>query len=430
VGLNKELRELAARFKSWLSDTSALDSAVVREVLALPLSDWRAFYESYATAERAMLTEALLVRGSVTQVQAPKEAVPICRLAINFAKSYVGRTADEQSRAILLEGDSWRECAYSQFRLGDFVDAQQAANEAAFNYSVLLNDGEPGELSLHGDVLAHYIGVIGDYYRNGAISAEPLNGYKRVAMENATRLGVLIGQILHSLGKTEDGLAMIERSCEVLLFLESKDRYVAARNIYALVLGEALRWPEALEVFESTAALAAESDDLEVQAILLGNIGACYYYLGNRTKAKECAEVAVQMLEDLERHIDAIRPRTLLVLLLMEEGERNNTKYLRAAAELFKSRAAWLAAGMKNEAARVMVRIIRAFIMAGRQQSINWAEMNRTFNDARLGRAALGALRYLEDIAARRTLNPADVDDAEEMLAHLAPSGELFEEAG
>ena len=200
--------------------------------------------------------------------------------------------------------------------------------------------------------------------------------------------------------------------------------------VYASILTETQRWPEALAVFESTAELASESGDVEVQALLLGNIGACYYYLEDHAKAKECAETAMQMMEDLELHVEAIRPRTLLVLLYMDAGKENKAKYHAAAAELFKSRAAWLAAGMHNEAARVMVRIIRAFVMAGRPQSINWAEMNRTFGEARLGRAAMSALRYLEDVAAYRSLTVGDIDAADDMLAHLAPSGEPFEETG
>ena len=430
MGPNKELTALAERLKSWLCDTSVFDSVAVCEVLMLPTSQWRAFFESYPLPDRPTIAQALLDRASVFQNRAPKEAVPVCQLAIKFAKSFVGETPDDWCRAILLEADAWREYAWSLMRTGDYDDAKAAADEAAFSYSVLLNDGEPGGLTLQSDVLAHFLNVIGRYYRTGTSTVEHLCVHKRTAMENATRLGVMMGEILHNQGDTDEGLAMIERSCEVLLFLECKERYVTARNVYARVLGEALRWPEALVVFESTAALAAESGDLEVQAFLLGNIGACYYYLGNPAKAKECALTAAQMFEDLELHVDAIRPRTLLVLLLMDEGQSNRTKYLAAAAELFKTRAAWLGAGMKNEAARVMVKIIRALVMGGRAQSINWAEMNRTFGEARLGRAAASALRHLEQIAAQRTLAVNDLDAAEEMLAYLAPSGEVFEDVG
>jgi tetratricopeptide (TPR) repeat protein len=430
VSLNKELTELAARLKSWLSDTSALDSVVVCEVLALPIPLWRAFFEAYPSLQRATIAEALMRRASVLQRQAPKEAVPVCRLAINFAKSFVGRTTDEKSRGMLLEADAWREYAWALMQIGDFDDAKVAADEASFNYNVLLNDGEAGEFSLPAEVLAHHLKVIARYYRNEVDIDEPVNDTMRLAMENSTRLGVIIGQILHNLGNTDEGLSTIANSCEVLLFLDNRDRYVRARMVYAGLLTEAHRWSEALEVFESTATLAADSDDLEVQAFLVGNIAGCYYYLGDHKKAKECVVTAIQMLEHLDLHLEAIRPRTLLVLLLMDEGKQNRAKYHVAAAELFKVRAVWLEAGMKNEAARVMVRIIRALILGGRAEHINWPEMNHTFGQARLGRAALNALRHLEEIAAQRTLTADDVDAAEELLAHLAPSGEVFEETG
>ena len=433
--MNERLLELASRFQAWLSDSTASASLVASELLALPPVQWRAFTDVYPNADRATIAEAVLQRAVVLQKRAPKESAPVCRLAVKFAKAYIGPTADEKNRGILLEADGCRELAWSLMQTGDFEDAKSAAEEAAFYYSLLVNDSIPDDdtgnpFTLQGDVLSHFLAVIRDHYRDDR-HADPLTSQKRAAMENATRLGVMLGEILHNLGNTDEGLWLIERSCEVLLyFLDRKDRYVKARAIYAKILGEAQRWSEALKVFEATSSLAMDTGDEEVQAFLLGNIGTCYYFLGDPVKAKEYAETAMQMFEELGSHLDAIRPRTLLVLLLMEEGARNRAKYNAAAAELFKSRAAWLEAGMKNEAARVMVRIIRAFIMAGRPEAINWPETIRTFTDAGLGDAAMSVLLYLEGIAAVRALRPGDVDAAEDMLSHLSPSGDAFEEAG
>jgi tetratricopeptide (TPR) repeat protein len=224
---------------------------------------------------------------------------------------------------------------------------------------------------------------------------------------------------------------ILASSCEMLLYcFDNTELYVKGRTTYAKVLAEAKRFTEALEVFQSTAALANELEDREVQAHLVNNIGVCYYHLGKFEKAKPCAETAMEMFESLALPIDAIRPRTLLVLLLMEQGKDNKTLYSAAAAELFKTRAAWLAIGMKREAAEVMVRIIHAFILAERQGHINWAEMNRTFIDAGLGHAGMRALQHLEAVHSTRPLTLDDVEDAFSIIAHLDPTGAEIEKAG
>ena len=116
-------------------------------------------------------------------------------------------------------------------------------------------------------------------------------------------------------------------------------------------------------------------------------------------------------------------PALMLVLLLMEQAKGNKKLYSIAAAELFKSRAAWLSAGMKRDAAQVMVDIILAFILAGRQGHINWAEMNRTFTEAGLGDAGLRALQHLEATHGMRPLTADDVEDAHGIIFNLDPTG-------
>ena len=414
------LHDLAAEFNRWLGDKTVADT-VTSQILMLPPKQWRLFYGAYANTERVRIARALTERSYLIQERSPKDAIPVARLGVLFAKSIVGATDDEMSKALELEADALREHARSLLMTGEYDQAKRSADEAAFNYSLIINDGMPTDRPLVGDVLTPFLTAL--VSRDSTIPEA-----KREVLEKATRMGLVLGQIIHCQGRTDEGLAMMASSCEMLLYcFDNRELYVKGRMTYAKVLAEARRFADALEAFQSTAALAKELEDREVQALLVANIGACYYHLEDFERAKPYAETAMAMFESLELPIAAIRPRTLLVMLLMEEGKTNKTLYSAAAAELFKTRAAWLNAGMKREAAEVMVQIIRAFILAGRQAHINWAEMNRTFTEVRLGEAAMRALRHLE---ATRPLTLDDVEDAENIIANLDPTGAEIQKAG
>jgi tetratricopeptide (TPR) repeat protein len=419
VTVDQHLRDLVVELNRWLGDRTAPDTVTLR-LIGLPPRKWRKFVERFASDERIRLARVLTERAYSVQERSPKDAIPVAYLAVMFAKAIEGKTDRERAKALVLEGDAWREHARSLLLVGDLDSARRSADQAALNYSISINDGDLVDAPLVGDVLGHFLDA-----------KSPIPDEKREALEKATRLALLLGQIIHGQGRTDQGLSMMARACELLLYcFEDRELYVKGRITYAKVLAEAKRFTEALAVFHETAALADELQDQAVQAHLLSNIGVCYYYLGNFQKAKPCAETAMAIFESMGLSIDAIRPRTLLVLLLMEQAEGNKTLYSAAAAELFKTRAAWLAAGVKRNAAEVMVYIIRALILAGRQQHINWAEMNRTFKDAGLGDAALAALQHLEAIHSVRPLTVDDVEDANNIIANLDTSGDEVAQAG
>jgi tetratricopeptide (TPR) repeat protein len=419
VTVDQDLRDLVVEFNRWFGDRTAPDSVTAR-LIELPTRRWRTFYETFDSDERVRIAQTLTERAYSIQERSPKEAIPVAYLAVMFAKAIDGKTDRERAKALELEGDALREHARSLLLVGDLDAARRSADDAALNYNISINEGDLVDVPLVGDVLAHFLDT------KSAIPDD-----KREVLEKATRLALLLGQIIHGQGGTDEGLAMMARACEILLYcFDDRELYVKGRITYAKELAEAKRFTEALEVFQETAALADELKDQAVQAHLVNNIGVCYYHLGNFQKAKPCAETAMAIFESLGLPIDAIRPRTLLVLLLMEQAKGNKTMYSAAAAELFKTRAAWLAAGMKRDAAEVMVFIIRALVLAGRQRHINWAEMNKTFNGAGLGHAALRALQHLEVIHTERPLTLDDVDDASRIIANLDPSGDEVAKAG
>lgn len=417
--VDEHLHDLVVEFNRWFGDRTAPDT-VTSLLIELPPRRWRRFFETFENEERIRIARLLTERAYSIQERSPKDAVPVAYLAVMFAKAIDGTTDRERTKALELEADAWREHARSLLLIGDLDTARRSADEAALNYSISMNEGELVNAPLVGDVLGHFLDT-----------KSPIPDAKREVLEKATRLALVLGQIIHGQGRTDDGLAMMARACELLLYcFDDRELYVKGRITYAKVLAEAKRFTEALEVFQDTAALAHELQDQAVQAHLLNNIGVCYYYLGNFQKAKPCAETAMAIFESMDMPIDAIRPRTLLVLLLMEQAKGNRTLYSAAAAELFKTRAAWLSVGMKRDAAEVMVYIIRAFVLAERQRHINWAEMNRTFKDAGLGDAALVALQHLEAIHSVRPLTVDDVDGANDIIANLDASGDEVAKAG
>ncbi|MEO8379822.1 MAG: hypothetical protein ABI779_09190 [Acidobacteriota bacterium] len=400
----------AARLNDWLQRMPPAEPVVVHELLALSACEWRRFTEQYPAPLRMDLTRNIIERAHLLLSRTPKDAVPTSRLAVLLAKSLAGVFADPAScdAAIDLEGDAWREEAHALLTVSDYDRAREAAEEAAFLYRLRSDERIPND---DGSLLSLILFqmVSGD-----------LNEGTLERLERAAVLGLITGQILHGQGELADGLLLVEQSCNVLLSCcDQKGKYVQGRTIYAKMLAEQRSYTEALEVFERTAAVARELGDNETLAHLVNNIGYCYYhFLGNVIKAKECLQLAAQMFDDLGLAAEALRPRNELASLLIEEG-----RYSTAVSELYKSRQAYLDAGLLNEAAQVMLRIIRALVLAGRQADINWTEMESVLGRGGLRREAMRALQHLHRLASLRALNTGDMEDAEAMLLNLGSGG-------
>ena len=426
---DEHLHALAVELNRWLGDKTFTDIAPVLEVLSLPVSQWRALFHSWPMDARMPLTRALVDRAYELQHRSPKDALHVARLATRTANFISGRS-DDLPMALELEGDAWREHARALMYTGYYEEAMRSADQAAYRYRISFNDA--GETSPSLDDNDTNRSVMVDVLRELLLgSSTPIPAPKQQVLEKATRLELVVGEIMHLQGRSDEGLSTIARSCDLLLYcFNEKEMYVKGRLLYGKILIQRKRFIEAVAVFDETFVVAVEIEYLEGQAHLVNNLGVCYYYLGDFDKAKPCAETAMQYFEQLRKPIAAIRPRTLLVLLLMEQGKANKTLYNKAAAELFKTRAAWLEVGMRREAALVMVDIIRALILAGRQQHINWADMNRTFAQAELADAAMDALRHLEAIHSTRPLTLDDIEDATQIIAHLDPTGAEVQKAG
>lgn len=397
---DRELQWLV-EFNQWLEHAGNDD--IVRTLLeSLTGREWLAFGAHYARPRRIEITEILIERAHALLSRSPRHAEPIARLAIQFSQLIVLPTETDQSAfvedSMYLEADARREHAHALLTIGDYNAARRSAEEATFLYGLAVD--RPGDGSL-ASLLFNKTAAIGDE--------------ERARLERIAVLALIMGQVLHGQGETEDGLLLIEQASNVLLgWLDNKQRYVQGRTIYAMILAAVKRYAEAVMTLEETAHLARELKDNETLAHIVNNIGYCYYYKGNIAQAKKCFESALVLFEELGLTADALRPRNYLAAILINEGS-----YHRAVSALFISRASYLDAGLPNEAAEVMLKIVRALILADRADSINWQEIHRTFSDAGLRPEAMNALTHLRDIAEERTLRLGDVDTAEDILSRL-----------
>jgi tetratricopeptide (TPR) repeat protein len=418
---DEHLYALAERLTAWLDDGTIADIAPVTEILALPVGQWRVLLEKWPADYRITATTVLVDRAYQLLHVSPKNAIPVARLAVHAANLIPGQSTENLATALELEGDAWRIHAQALLFVAEYDEALTSADQSASRYSTSI----AVTLMANGSTIRDLTRDV-----HGLQSGMVLDGTRQV-LEKAARLELVAGEIFFHQGRTDTGLSTIARACEILLyFFDNKDMYVKGRLVYGKLLIDAQQYSAAMSVFEETCVVANEIGYVEGQAHLVNNLGVCYYYRGDFDAAKQCAETAMQLFEELRKPIAAIRPRTLLVLLIMEQGKDNRTRYSAAAAELFKTRAAWLDAGMRLEAALVMLEIIRAFVLADRQDRINWAEMKRTFSDVGLANAAMDALQHLEVVYNSRPLTLDDVEDARQIIAHLDPTGVHIQKAG
>ncbi len=428
--MNDDLRRRAALFDAWLQSPGPAEPALT-DLLALDAAELEAFMFGYSLGRRFAITSRLLEHAHALLSRRPKDAVAVASLASHFGNSLVASADGEDMEAALaLSADSEREAAHACLTIGDYERAGQAAKEASFLYALAIASlfewdeyaGADREAERGMGGWTHVIRLV--FARIGAAGVRE---DERNLLENATILGLIEGQILHGLGETDAGLLLLEQASNMLGNVFGRhDKYIEGRLIYGAVLLKTHRFGEALERFLDTAAVAKELKDDESLAHCVNNVGVCYYYLGQLEKAKECAETAAKMFEELGLVSEAIRPRNMLATLLIEASQ-----YHRAVPALYMNRNTFLSVGLPNDAARVMLKIVRALVLAGRTSEIDWPATIETFARADgIRSGVIEALEYLSETATQRPLLVEDVQRAERMLDRIDDIAVSEEDAG
>lgn len=420
------MNDLARRrfdLDEWLDSGNCPADPVVTELLALNSAEFQSFVQTYGPSQRFEIARQLVDRAHWLLSRRPKDAVDVALLADHFARSTAGLTAQDMDTGLELEADTRREYAHALLTVGDFDNARIAADEATFLYGALIQAFQEDNDALYWYADSHAHGRRDQPDLQGLIlrrvmSTGLLENERRL-LEKATAFGLIRGQIHHGQGDTERGLLLIQQSSSALLSLfHQNKKYVDGRLIYAAVLLRMHRYTDALDAFQDTAAVARELNDSETLAHILNNVGVCYRYLGHPDKAKQCAETALKMFEDLGLSAEALRPRNALATLLIEEG--TSRSYRHAASALYMNRNTYLSIGLPNDAAQAMLRITKALILAGRSSEIDWpANVELFAGQTGIRKQALDTLRFLRDTAALRTLLLDDVHHAERLLEGL-----------
>lgn len=345
----------------------AISFDAIEELAAISEDEFHARAAETPMLRDSMLAQKLIGDAHELLGREPAKALAVARVATRIAACLVAPET-ETDLALRIEGDAWREYAAAQFELGHFDIALGAVRQADLFYSV-----------------------------------SPITMVRESAI-----LGLIRGRIYDALGNSEAGLLEIERSGNMLKgFCDDAKTYVKARTIYASILLSMMRYEEALDVFESSSALAEEEGDTETLAYILNCVGLCAHHLGDQERAQQCFETAMQMFEDLGLKQEIPRSRGGMVLVLIARG-----RYNEAISELYKNRADFLALRMPILAAEVSLRIVDTLLLANRADDVAplCQEMINTFLRAKLPREAQKALAYLTEVASQRRVTSVDIE--------------------
>jgi tetratricopeptide (TPR) repeat protein len=292
-------------------------------------------------------------------VRDPPKAEIVAFVAQHLAANLPSPTIAEAARVSLLEGKAWYEYASALLRLGRYEEAREAV------------------------------------LRSRAFFSLPIVAPK-IRDEDA-RLNLVYAQVLHFLGKSEAGLALIDRAAEELLYVcEDAKQYVRARTIHATLLMRLDRFEEALELLDRVAESAAEEDDGETLAHVTHNIGLCAARLGDDKRAEECQKIALTLFQEHGMIAELPRVRGALITILRRRG-----RTAEAISELYMVRNDYLQLSMPLIAARYSMDIAELLVRTGRLSEAEHLckTLLTTFRRAKLIGEARKALQFLRACA-------------------------------
>jgi tetratricopeptide (TPR) repeat protein len=306
----------------------------------------------------------------------PERALWIAHLATILAP-HVWLGDARMSAMIELEGDAFREYAAAFLEVGSFARAAEAATLARRAYDVL-----------------------------------------GLSVKGISILDLIEGRILHELGRTNEGLGMVQRGSNMLLaFHGDKEAYVKGRTIEAALLFKGERYQEAMAVYAAMSDHAREEEDTELLAYVLQMVGRCRVKIGQFDEGRECIETAIRMFEDMKLFAEVPRVRKGLVEIAVALG-----RYNEAISELYKMRNAFMALHLPIVAALVELDVVDLLMLSGRTADIPalCRKMLATFNEAGLRRNALMALAHIQALARDGALESDDVQKVRAYLERLS----------
>jgi tetratricopeptide (TPR) repeat protein len=367
----------ADALRRWLAEDDRQAEADVRAFMELGPGDLdRAIAQLRDLLIDGAATREVIRRAHAMLGSDPERALWIAHLATILApRVWLG---DARMDAMIeLEGDALREYAAALLEVGSYARAAETATLARGSYNVL---GPP--------------------------------------VKGLSILDLIEGRVLHELGRTHEGLGMVQRGSNMLLvFHDDKEAYVKGRTIEAALLFKGERYQEAMSVYAAMSEHAREEEDTELLAYVLSMVGRCRVKLGQLDEGRECIETAIRMFEDLKLFAEVPRVRKGLVDIAVARG-----RYKEAISELYKMHNAFLDLHLPIIAALVELDVVDLLMLSGRTADIPalCKKMLATFSKAGLRRNALMALAHIHALAQRGALESDDVQKVRAFLERLS----------
>ena len=317
-------------------------------------------------------------------VREPPKAKTVAKLAIEIAARVHDTSVRTSVRALLLEGRATYEYAAAILRMGQYGDAEAAV------------------------LRARHLFLIPETFR--------------LVTNEVALLDVVHGQILHFLGRSDEGLSMIDDAADYfLLVCEDRKRYVSARTIGASVLMRLKRFEEADAVLTQTIDFATEDQDKETIAYMLHNIAICAAEKGDETRAQNCHEEAVALFEELGMVVEMPRARGAFIAILRRRG-----KLAEAISEYYKVRNDYIRLGMPLIAARSSMEIAELLLQANRFHEAEHlcSTILDVFVGAQFHREIARSLEYLQECAAHQKLNTHAIQHVRHFLDSISSDDE------
>jgi tetratricopeptide (TPR) repeat protein len=336
---------------------------------------------------RPRVVEHLIRHAHWLMVREPPKAKTVAKLAIEIAARVHDTSVRTSARALLLEGKANYEYAAALLRVGQYCDAETAVTRA----------------------------------RHLLAMPETI----RLVTDEVALLDLVRGQILHFLGRSEEGLRVIEHAADYLLVVcDDRKKYVKARTIAATILMRLKRFDEADLLLGQTIVSAVEEHDRETAAHMLCNIAVCAAEKGDEKRAEKCHEQAVSLFEELGMLAEVPRARRALITIMQRRG-----KFLTAISEMYKARNEYLNLGMPIVAARLSMDIAELLIQMNRySEAEHLCEgLVDVFLGAELQREVARALEYLQACASEKELSNAAIEVVKRFLDLISSDeGTLF----
>jgi tetratricopeptide (TPR) repeat protein len=384
----KRYLRIGTRLRHWLEHFDEESESVLPEVNELTDNELGRLASLRLDVVTPESIRTIIDRAHALIGRHPRLAATWCETAIRLAERVDTGDPDEDMG---LEGDAWREHASALYSATDYKRALRSCKMAAMYYDVVKPKRDFG---------------------------------------NAI-LALILGQVMHCLGDSDAGIALIDQTAPLFLRLfNNKKKYIEARTIAAVVRLQREEWNEALEALKESAALARKEKDTSSLAWILSNIGCCYANMGRLRQAQQCLITAIKMFERDGLTADLTRTRGSLVLVLRGRG-----RYNEAISELYQLRATYLSLDMPIAAAESGLRIVEILFLAGRAADAPalCQELYSTFTEADvLPNEARKALAYLNAAAIRCEATDELLKDVEHVIGYwerlMADPGETFVE--